>query len=82
MADMVFHMKTTLVIDDRVMTRLKEEAARRDTTISELVESALRAFLRKPRRRSDLPSLPSFDTGGALVDVNDRNRLYEAMEGE
>jgi hypothetical protein len=27
-------MKTTLVIDDRILARLKQEAARRGTTIS------------------------------------------------
>ncbi len=31
------------------------------------------------RRR--LPELPSFDSGGAFVDVADRSALYEAMEG-
>jgi hypothetical protein len=76
---MVFHMKTTLVIDDRVMTRLKEEAARQGTTISELVEAALRAFLRKPRRKADLPPLPSFHGGVPRVDIADREALDEAM---
>jgi hypothetical protein len=78
---MVFHMKTTLMIDDRVMKRLKAEAGRRGTTISALVESALRLFLRKPRPQKDLPELPSFDGRGTLVDVADRDELYRAMEG-
>ena len=79
---MVSHMpKTTLVIDDGLMTRLREEAARRNTTISALVESALRLFLRRPGRREELPTLPTFDSGGALVDVSDREDLYRAMEG-
>jgi len=79
---MVSHMpKTTLVIDDGLMTRLREEAARRNTTISALVESALRLFLRRPGRREELPPLPTFDSGGALVDVSDRDELYRAMEG-
>jgi hypothetical protein len=28
-----------------------------------------------------LPPLPSFDGGGALVDIADREALYRAMEG-
>lgn len=28
-----------------------------------------------------LPPLPSFQSGGALVDVADRDALYDAMEG-
>ena len=42
---MVFHMKTTLIIDDGVMIRLREEAAREGKTLSELVEAALRNML-------------------------------------
>jgi hypothetical protein len=78
---MEIHMKTTLVIDDRVMSRLKQEAVRRRTTISALVEAALRRFLREQPARKDLPELPSFDGGGALVDVADRDALYHTMEG-
>lgn len=39
---MDFLMKTTLVIDDQVMTQLKQEAAAKGKTMSELVETALR----------------------------------------
>lgn len=80
---MLFHMKTTLNIDDSVMVRLKEEAARQGRTMSELVESALRLLLEEPQRSGDaeLPALPSFRSGGHVVDVADRDALYEAMEG-
>ena len=79
---MVSHMKTTLNIDDTVMERLRREAARRGRTMSELVEAALRLFLASSRRRpAPLPELPSFDSGGALVDIADRDALYQAMEG-
>lgn len=77
---MVIHMKTTLNIDDTVMDRLRRESARSGRTMSELVEMALRQLL---QRRSDLPELvplPSFDSGGALVDVADRDALYRVME--
>lgn len=77
---MVFHMKTTLVIDDIIMTRLREESARRGETISGLVESALRLLLEpQPPRGVKLQPLPSFD-GGALVDIADREALYQTME--
>jgi plasmid stability protein len=74
-------MKTTLNIDDTVMKELRREAARQGRTMSELVETALRLLLRSPRRREPLPPLPSFHSGGALVDVADREALYQAMEG-
>jgi len=74
-------MKTTLIIDDTVMARLKRESARQGRTISELTEAALRAFLRRRPRDVELPPLPEFDGGGAMVDVADRDELYRAMEG-
>jgi hypothetical protein len=79
--DMVNHMKTTLNIDDSVMLRLKREAARTGRTMSELVESALRDLLRSRPERAELPPLPTFNSGGALVDIADRDALYRAMEG-
>jgi plasmid stability protein len=77
---MMNHMKTTLVIDDQVMKRLKTEAARQGRTISEMVEAALRLMLSATRTRPKLPRLPSWDGGGARVDVSDRTALYRAME--
>jgi hypothetical protein len=81
MAGMVFHMKTTLNIDDSVMALLKRESVRQGQTMSELVETALRLLLRAPRDRAELPDLPSFRGGGARVEVSDRDALYQAMEG-
>lgn len=79
--DMVIHMKTTLVIDDAVMARLKRESLRSGRTMSELVETALRRFLQTKPDAVTLSPLPSFDSGGALVDIADREALYRAMEG-
>jgi len=81
MYDMVFPMKTTLNIDDTVMVELKREAARQGRTMSELVETALRLLLHAPRKRKTLPALPTFDGGEPLVDIADRDALYDAMEG-
>ena len=78
--DMVFHMKTTLNIDDRVMTELKREAARQRRTMSELVETALRLFFRSQRKRSEIPPLPTFHGGVERLDIADRNTLYDAMD--
>lgn len=61
-------MKTTFVIDDKVLERLWREAA-------------LRLFLERREPPPPLPDLPSFASGGAVVDVADREALYQAMEG-
>lgn len=78
---MVIHMKTTLSIDDTVMAQLKREAARQGRTMSELVETALRLLFRARKSAGELPGLPSLRSGGAMVDVADRDALYQAMEG-
>ncbi|MEW6376311.1 MAG: ribbon-helix-helix protein, CopG family [Thermodesulfobacteriota bacterium] len=74
-------MKTTLNIDDSVMAHLKREAAKRGCTMSELVESALRLLLRSQKKSGNLPPLPTFKSGGPLIDIADRDALYQAMEG-
>lgn len=76
---MVFHMKTTLVIDDGTMRALKSEAARRGQTMSQVVEGALRMALRPAAGRPALPPLPRFHSGGMRVDVADRGALHDVM---
>jgi hypothetical protein len=80
---MVFHMKTTLNIDDTVMARLRREAVQQGRTMSELVEAALRLLFhaRKQKGKKKLPPLPRFRGGKHLVDIADRNALYDVMEG-
>ena len=74
-------MKTTLNINDTIMAELKREAARQGRTMSDLVETALRLLLRSHRKREKLVALPTFHSGGTLVDIADRNALYQTMEG-
>jgi hypothetical protein len=78
---MVSHMKTTLNIDDSVMAQLKRESARQGRTMSDLVETALRLLFRPRKDRAAMGDLPTFKSGGALVDIADREALYHAMEG-
>ena len=77
---MVSHMKTTLNIDDSVMARLKREAARQRRTMSELVETALRLLFQSQKNQRPLPPLPSFRSSGHLINIADRDTLYQAME--
>ena len=83
---MVIGMKTTLNIDGTVMRRLREEAARRQTTMSALVEAGVRHVLAdsggKDGDAKPLPPLPSWKSGGQRVDISNHEELYGAMEGE
>jgi hypothetical protein len=73
--------KTTVSIEVSVLMSARKEAARRGCSFSELVEAALRPLLRPRRRSAKLPPLPTFRSGGALVDVAGRDALYDVMEG-
>lgn len=81
---MVCHMvtkktkKTTLNIDETVMRRLKEEAARRGETMSSLVEAAVRQMLPPPAFSRERP-IPTHDFGETLVDIASREALYQVM---
>lgn len=73
-------MKTTLTIDDQVMRELKSEAARQGTTMSELVETALRRLLSSPAKATEVQPLPTFHGGRELVDISDREALYRVFD--
>jgi hypothetical protein len=79
---MVFHMKTTLNIDDTVMAQLKRESARQKRTMSELVETALRNLFRAQKSVKKLPPLPTFHSGGMFIDPANRDELFRLMDEE
>lgn len=79
---MVFHMKTTFNIDDALMRQLKVEAAKQGRTMTDMVETALRLFLERETPRKPLPPLPTFDGGGFLVDIADREALYNVFDAD
>lgn len=85
---MVAHMekKTTLNLDETVMARLKAEAMRRKTTMGALVEAGIRRILAEGEAPApvagDLPPLPIANMGEPLVDIADREALYEAIDRE
>ncbi len=79
---MVVWMKTTLNIDDQVMARLRQTAVQRGTTMSALVEAALRRLLDGTGdKEPPLEPLPSWSGGAPTVDPADRTALYDVMGG-
>ena len=77
---MIIHMKTTLIIPDQLMRDLKRRAAQCGETLSAVVADALRRGLAEPRGRAAVRDLPVHRMGRPLVDVADRNALYDVME--
>lgn len=80
--DMVFRMKTTLIIPDPVFKDLKRRAVERGETLSALATELLRKGLAERPGLKRLPPLPSFDMGRAKVDVADRDALYTLLDAE
>ena len=81
---MVSNMKMTFNIDETVVKQLREAAAQRGTTMSALVEAGIRRVLSpalSSRKQDDaLPSLPTWHSGGARIDVSNRQELYRIMD--
>ncbi|MYH68902.1 MAG: hypothetical protein F4147_01860 [Gammaproteobacteria bacterium] len=77
-------MKTTLNIDETVMKQLREAAAKRGTTMSALVEAGIRRVLSpapSTHKQDDaLTPLPAWHSGGARVDISNREELYRVMD--
>ena len=77
-------MKTTLNFDDRLLRAAKARAAQDGDTLTRLIERALRNYLQPPRARptgfrADLLTKQGAPFTG--VDLDDRNVLYERMDG-
>ena len=83
-ADMVSSMKTTFNIDDALMHQLRIEAARRGVTMTHIVESGIRHIIangeEKQSAKYEMKPLPTWDSGGMLVDVADREELFRIFD--
>ena len=80
------HMRTTVRLDDGLLSQAKREAARRGRTLTSLLEQGLRLVLAQTPSRSRRPrvKLPVCRAGGGLlpgVDLDDSAALLDRMEG-
>jgi hypothetical protein len=81
-------MRTTITLDERLIAQLKRRAAEQGTSVSKLVEQAVRLFVRTPRPPAapQAVELVTFGKGGhfsrhnidktsALIDADDLERF-------
>lgn len=84
MAHNLLKVKATLEFDESVLQRLREEAERRKTTVSDLADRMLRLGLAMPESGGTvpkpLPPLPIWRSGGFRVDIADREALYRVLD--
>jgi hypothetical protein len=77
-------MRTTIDIDDRLLAAARRRAAENGTTLTAFVEHALAASLaRRPSAAKSYQLAWKTHPGRTLpgVDLTDRDRLFEQMEG-
>jgi hypothetical protein len=76
-------MKTTLVLDDALVERVRQRARERGVSMSSIVEEAIFKLLSEqpPAHRAEPHPLPRYRLGEFLVDIADRDALYDTMDG-
>ena len=79
-------MRTTITLDDRLLNQLKRRAAESGTSVSKLVEQAVRLFVRTPRPAVTPESfeLVTFGAGGRFSqqNIDKTSALLEAEDLE
>ena len=74
-------MRTTITLDDRLLAQLKKKAAESGTSVSRLIEQAVRLFIRAPRtsKRQEPFELVTFGRGGRFSrqNIDKTSRLIE-----
>jgi hypothetical protein len=77
-------MRTTLQLDDALISEAKVVAARTGRTLSQVIEDALRQALiprpREPRQAPPLPTSPGVPRAG--VDLDDNAGLRDLMDSD
>ncbi len=79
-------MRIAVRLDDALLEKAKREAARRNQTLTALIEQGLRLVLARPdsgRKRARVVLPVSSATGGTLpgVDLNDTAAVMDIVEG-
>lgn len=76
-------MRTTIAIDDHLLEAAKHEARRRDMTLGQFVEEALRSDLAGRAERREAPDVPIFRGGTGVrpgIEVTSTRALLEALD--
>ena len=76
-------MRTTITLDDRLLERLKKRAVESGTSVSGLIERAVRLLLQAPApQRRDRFDLVTFGEGGQFTPLNETAALLETDDIE
>jgi hypothetical protein len=75
--------RTTLILEEEALRELKRIAVEERRTLTDVTDEVIRRGLERHGRRprGTLARLPTFGMGPARVDLGDRDRLIDLMEG-
>jgi hypothetical protein len=78
-------MRTTVRLDEALLERARQEAVKRKTTLTSLIEQGLELMLRRPMRAAlhQPIVLPECHAGGGTlpgIDLNDSASLLDRMD--
>lgn len=79
---MLMCMRTTLNLPDALAEEAKERAAAEGRTFTSLVEEGLRIVLESRRDRPARQPLPTFQGGGFMIDLEDKDALWEILDAD
>lgn len=81
---MLVCVRTTVNLPDALLLEVKQHAARRDRTVTSLIEQALRDLLDKEPVERQRPRLPTDGQPGGrlLVDLLDKEALAGALDAD
>ncbi len=80
---MLICMRTTLDIDNHLYREAKKKAASEGKTLTRIVEEAIRQYLNPPKPAKPFKLRWKTERGQLMpgVNIDDRDSLYEIMEG-
>lgn len=81
---MLFCMRTTLNLDDKLMRSAKESAARTGRTLTSVIEDALRVAIDSGQKAAAQPFIPVVSEGRPLpgIDLDDSAALLDLMSDD
>lgn len=79
---MLRHMRTSMNLPDSLLEAARERAAQEGRSVTSLMEEALRSLLEAPATPPHPPKLPTWSGGRLLVDLEDKDALWEILDSD
>lgn len=77
---MLSNMKTTMNLPDALMAELKKRASEEHRTVTSIVEESLRRHLETDRSPQHRCALPTWNSGGYRVDIDDKDAVWDVLD--